>query len=267
MRFGVCGGQERFSAIVAGGADYLEPSVASYAAPEGPEDVWAHNLAVLRDCGLTAEAWNCFLPGDLKIAGPDADWQRFTRYVQRAIPRVAAAGGRVIVFGSGGSRSAPKGYEIAHALDDFAEAVFFAAGIAAAAGITIAVEPLQKRETNILNSVGETAGFLRAINISNAKCTTDLYHMEAEAEPNTVLRAMGPLIGHAHLADTNREAPGSGKARIAGFLSELRRATYDGRVSIECNWHDFDAQVGPALDFLRRTWATISTTRTQEIQI
>lgn len=255
MRFGVCGGPARFPAIVAAGAEYLEPAVAYDATPEGPEKVWAEHLAQLRDSGLTAEVWNCFLPGDLKIVGPQADWQRYVRYIHQAIPRVAAAGAQVIVFGSGGSRSAPADYDSQRAVEDFEKAVRTAAQAAGGAGITFAVEHLERRETNILNSLAETAAFVKMIGMPNVKCTADLFHLEAEAEPNSVLRDVGRSVGHAHLADTAREAPGTGTAKISEFLTELRRVGYDGRVSIEANWHDFDSQVGPALKSLRETWA------------
>jgi sugar phosphate isomerase/epimerase len=160
-------------------------------------------------------------------------------------------------MGSGASRSVPEGYEAERALEDFAKAVRMAATLAAGAGITIAVEALQARETNLLNTVGATADFVRGLALPNVKCTADFYHMESDRESLAALGAAGKLIGHAHLADSARSAPGSGSADIGGFLLALKRAGYDGRVSIEANWHDFDAQVGPALRFLKDTWSRV----------
>lgn len=257
MRFGVCGGPARFRAIVAAGAEYIEPAVAYDAMPENSENAWAEHLAQLRDSGLTAESWNCWIPSDLKIVGPLADWDRYRRYVHLAIPRLAAAGAQVVVMGSGGSRSVPEGYEVARALDDFGKAVRLAATAAAGAGITIAVEALHSRETNLLNTVRETANFVRALNVPNVRCTADFYHMEQEHEGVEALQGAGKLIGHAHLADTAREVPGRGTSDLGGFLLALSQAGYDGRVSIEANWHDFDSQIGPALKWLRDTWARV----------
>lgn len=227
------------------------------ATPEGPEKAWAEHLGQLRDSGLTAESWNCWIPGDLKIVGPYADWDRYQRYVHLAIPRLAAAGAQVLVLGSGGSRSIPEGHEPARALDDFEKAVRLAAAGAAGAGITVAVEALQSRETNLLNTVRATAEFVRGLHLSNVKCTADFYHMDCEHEPLEALAEVGKLVGHAHLADSNREVPGAGTADLGGFLQALARTGYDGRVSIEANWHDFDTQIGPALKSLRETWARV----------
>ncbi|HEY3414753.1 MAG TPA: sugar phosphate isomerase/epimerase family protein [Armatimonadota bacterium] len=249
MRFGVCGGISRFDAIRAAGADYLEPSVAGDARPEGGEKVWAECLARIRDTGLRAEAWNCWLPGDLKIVGPAADWDRYRRYVDIAIPRVREAGAEVIVFGSGGARTVPAGYEHSRALDDLARALSMAC--AGNAGIVFAVEALGTRETNLINSVAEAAAFVRTLNLPYVKCTADLYHMNEVSEPASVLSDVGRYLGHAHLADSGRGAPGTGTGGIVQFLSELRRSGYDARVSIEADWADFDAEVAGALRFVR----------------
>ena len=229
MRFGVCGGTDRFKAIRAAGADYLEPSVAGVAQPEAGKDVWTEALMRIHDTGLRAEAWNCWLPGDLKIVGPAVDWDRYRRYVSIAVPRVREAGGEVIVFGSGGARTVPDGYEHARALADLARALSIAA--TADAGIIFAVEALQKRETNLLNSIADTVAFVRTLNLPNVKCTADLYHMEAESEPSSVLSGIGAYLGHAHLADSGRGAPGTGTAGIAEFLAELRRSGYESLVA------------------------------------
>jgi sugar phosphate isomerase/epimerase len=257
MKFGVCGGLERFAAIAAAGAEYLEPSVATDAAPEGPRSDWAGKLAQIHDAGLTAEAWNCWVPGDLKVVGPQADWERYRRYAGVAISRVAEAGARVVVFGSGGARAIPNGYDNARAVDDFAKAVRIAADAAANAGIVIAIESLESSETNLLNTLAGTARFVEGIALPNVKCTADFYHMSAEGEPNELLVSIGRHVGHAHLADSGRGAPGAGTADIAGFLAGLRASGYEGRVSIECNWSDFNKQVGPALRFVRGTWAHV----------
>lgn len=255
MRFGICGGTNRFQAIRDSGADYLEPSVVGVAQPESGNVVWSDNLSRIRDTGLLAEAWNCWLPGDLKIVGPSVDWDRYRRYVDIAIPRIREAGGEVIVFGSGSSRKVPHGYERARAFDDLARALNMACS--GNAGIVFALEALHTGETNLLTSVVETAAFVRSLNLPYVRCTADLYHMEAEGEPNTVLSGVGRHIGHAHLADSGRGAPRTGAAGIPEFLSELHRAGYDARVSIEADWADFDNEAAGALGFVREAWTAL----------
>ena len=88
--------------LTAAGYDFMEPSVAGTLRPESAE---AEVMPGLRDGfngrTITPEAWNVFLPGDLKVVGPDVDEARQQHYLQAAFARVAALGGQIVVFGSG----------------------------------------------------------------------------------------------------------------------------------------------------------------------
>jgi hypothetical protein len=39
-----------------------------------------------------------------------------------------------------------------------------------------------------------------------------------------------------------------------GFYRALRKASYDARISIECNWRDFLREIAPAMRFVRQSW-------------
>jgi sugar phosphate isomerase/epimerase len=255
MRFGICGGEEDFAAIREAGADYVEPPVAAFADPEGPESAWRERLLKLRDAGLPAEAWNCFLPGDLRFIGPDADRERFERYVEEAVARLHEAGARILVFGSGAARSAPDGYDPVRALVEFSDAVVFVASMARSAEITVAIESLPERETNVVNDL-LTAGIVsKAVMQPNVASCADLWHMCVEQDGLRSLEAVGETVRHAHLADTGRRAPGTGSLDIPGFFQALAAAGYNARVSIEARWDDLGTEAPPAIRFLRDQWA------------
>jgi sugar phosphate isomerase/epimerase len=255
MRFGICGGGEWFEAIRDAGADYVEPPVTGFADPEGPESVWRERLARLRDAGLTAEAWNCFLPGDLKFIGPGGDMPRFENYAEVAIARLYEAGARTLVFGSGAARSAPSGYDPVRALMEFSDAVVFVASMARSAEITVAIESLPERETNVVNDL-LTAGIVSKVVMQpNVACCADFWHIYVETDWPREVEAVGDTIGHAHVADTGRRAPGTGTLEIADFFTALASTGYEQRVSVVSVWYDFDAEVGPSLAFLREQWA------------
>ena len=65
---------------------------------------------------------------------------------------------------------------------------------------------------------------------------------------------MGDYIHHVHVADTERKAPGTGEFDFDGFFGALKEAGYDGRISIECRWDDFDTEAPKALEFLKAKW-------------
>jgi sugar phosphate isomerase/epimerase len=250
MRLGLCCPLDALPVAAAAGADYVEPPVAFAAVPEEPDAVWRANLARLRDAGLTAEAWNVLLPGDLKVTGPAADLPRLRRYLDVAAGRLAEAGAAVAVFGSGGSRTPPAGYPLDAALREYLDAAEMAAAAFAPHGITVCVEPLCAAETPVLNTVAQACAFVAERGLPNLRVTADLYHMGQAGEPPE-LGDLVRWIGHAHVADDGRQAPGTGDAPIAAFLAALKAGGYTGRVSIECSWRDFAAEAAPAVAFLR----------------
>src|SRR5437016_4457639 len=106
MRFGVCAGIEAVALLAEAGYDYVELSVAGDLIPEGDAVAWAEKCRAIEAMPLRPEAFNSFVRSG-KIVGPEADRERLRRYVQTALERAAAVGGKVIVFGSGGARHIP----------------------------------------------------------------------------------------------------------------------------------------------------------------
>ena len=101
-------------------------------------------------------------------------------------------------------------------------------------GVRLVIEPLNRYETTLLNSIGETVEFLEGIRADNIGILADSFHMNIE-EPDisgSLLRA-GSSLAHVHVADSNREAPGHGHINFGGFLETLTKIGYDGFYSAE----------------------------------
>lgn len=96
-------------------------------------------------------------------------------------------------------------------------------------------EPLNRYETNIINTQGEGAALLRSLETENVKLLCDLYHMNIE-EPNIAdaLRSAAEKVGHVHFADSNRRPIGGGHTDVAAIVKALADIGYDGYVSAEC---------------------------------
>ncbi|MCB0063673.1 MAG: hypothetical protein KDE19_16235, partial [Caldilineaceae bacterium] len=117
------------------------------------------------------------------------------------------------------------------------------------------IEPLNRRESNIINSVPEGAALADRVDRASIRALADFYHMEEENEPLSNIVACKAQLAHVHVADSDRRAPGTGSYPYAEFVQQLRAADYDGMVSIECRWEDFAAEAGPANAFLRQVFA------------
>ena len=251
MRFGVCAAPEQADLLAQAGYDYLEASVAGDLIPEEGEAAWAEKRRLLLALPLRAEAFNSFVRSG-KVVGPEADPVRLRRYVDTALLRAAEVGGQVIVFGSGGARQIPDGFPQAQADAQLREFLSFCADASDRSGVVVVIEPLARSECNSVNLVSEGAAWARSVGRVGVRALADTYHMEQESEPVSAIVAAGDVLAHAHTADTGRKAPGTGGYDHAAFFRALRDAGYEGRVSIECAWGGFAAEVGPALAHLRR---------------
>ena len=72
-------------------------------------------------------------------------------------------------------------------------------------GTTLLYEPLNRYETNLVNTLGDGVQLLTGIGAQRVKLLADLYHMNIE-ETNLAdaLRKAGSHVGHVHFADSNR---------------------------------------------------------------
>jgi len=250
MKIGCCCPIEQAEGAQAAGFDYLECPLVSLQ-PEADARAFAPILDKYQAAPLSAWSFNIFLPGDLKVVGPSVDQARIQRYVKTALTRAQLVGAQLIVFGSGTARMIPPDFPRAQATEQLVEFLHIVADAADATGITIAIEPLNRKESNVINSVTEGVALAQRVNRPRIRVLADFYHMDEENEPLTNLGQHKEWLAHIHVADTGRLAPGTGHYPYAPFVAELQHAAYQGRVSIECRWGDFATEAGAAVRFLR----------------
>lgn len=250
MRIGCCAGLDKIDVVQEAGYDYIEPPVGTVL-PERPESEFEAVLAAMAGYTIRPEAWNCLVPGDIKLTGPSVDLYRIERYLRTAFSRIAKLGGEVVVFGSGGARNIPEGFDVTMARGQILEFIALCGAVAGEHSLTIAIEPLNRKESNVINSVAEAVEFAEMAARPEVKALADLYHIDEEHEPLSHVARAGSYLAHCHTADTGRYAPGSGAYDHVGFFRAMKEAGYDKRVSIECGWNDFDSELKPTLHFLR----------------
>ncbi|MCX5649049.1 MAG: sugar phosphate isomerase/epimerase [Planctomycetota bacterium] len=247
IRIGVCTGPENAALLKEAGCDYVEAAARSFLKPDEAEWTPPGDLGSL---ALRIEAYNSFLPGDLKITGPAVDLERLKTYVTRACERAKRVGSSIIVWGSGGSRKIPDGWDRAKAEEQYVAALGLAGPIAAAQGLTLALEPLPTRETNIANTTVEAMGYIRKAGAEGIALMVDLRHFTTMNEPLENLDACKNLLVHSHVGD-----PLSNPDRLKQQLGRLKANGYAARMSIEGGVKDLKNGLKPAMEVLRRTWA------------
>lgn len=250
MRFGCCAGLDTMQMVQDAGFDYIEMPV-GLVKPELPASEFEPIREEILNYDIRPEAWNGFLPANMKITGPEVDEYRVERYLRTACERVEELGGETIVFGSSGARNVPEGFPMDEARDQVIHFLTLAGRIAGTYGITIAIEPLYRNECNIINTVREGSEFVRAVDHPFVKLLADLYHVVEEHEPMQDIIDAGSEIVHLHVADAGRKHPGSGMYPFREFFAALKAISYDDRVSIECVWDDFRRDCRASLEFVR----------------
>ena len=158
----------------------------------------------------------------------------------------------VATVGSADSRAVPAGFDRDEARDQIADFLTRASAHASENGIVLTLEHLNRGESNIFNTLRECGEFLMERDMDGVRLTADLYHMMEEAEPLSHIDDFAHLIVHAHVADTGRDAPGTGDYPFVEFLTRLHANGYDGNCSIEAFWTDFDAHVDLAVETCRQ---------------
>ena len=105
---------------------------------------------------------------------------------------------------------------------------------AAPLGVTVLIEPLNRYENDYINTLADGVAVIAEVGAPNLKLLADTFHMNIEeVDLAASLVAAGPSIGHVHLADSNRQAPGRGHLDFKPVIEALARIGYQGWLSFE----------------------------------
>jgi sugar phosphate isomerase/epimerase len=256
MRFGVCAPPDALESVAAAGFEYLEPSVAGMLQPEHPgTEIMPPLLAQFGVSRLKPETYNLLLPGDLKVVGPDADSGRQERYLEAAFRRAGQLGGKIAVFGSGGARRVPAGWPREEAHAQILAFLTRCGNASERHGMSVAIEPLNLSECNILNSVAEALSFVVELGHPAVGVLSDLYHVTHDGQSYSETRDAGPFLRHVHIAGLGRRAPiFDDTDYLREYFTVLKGAGYNGRISIECGWDNLAVQAAEARQVVGRAW-------------
>ncbi len=236
MRFGVCCSTiDYYPRIKELGYDYIEVGFSNLATME--DEKFEAFVNALKSNELKAEAANGFFPGDKILTGPDADHSFIEQYVTKGMERFKSIGGEVAVLGSGKARNIPEGFDFAKGEEQFIELLRMVGDIAAKYGIKIAIEPLQTKETNLINTVQQSLDIIARCGHPNVCTLADFYHVFQNGETLDAVENAGELLIHTHLARANpdRQMPRTEEDYEAckRWANALKKCGYNARMSLE----------------------------------
>ena len=255
VKLGVCADPAEAPALHDAGFEFIELHVQNHLKTEESEGVFADALQRIAASALPALAANCFVPGHLKITGPEVDLDALRAYVTVAFERAERAGISTIVFGSGGARRIPEGFDRDVAWSQLVTFGQLIGPLAEDHGVTVVVEPLNEtlEACNVLTSVGECGRYVEDVDHPHVRLLVDSYHWSLDDDSRDAIVQYGGLLQHVHIATTeSRVPPGFEPCDFSAFFDALKDADYDGPISIEARWEDMPAQASEAFDALQR---------------
>jgi D-psicose/D-tagatose/L-ribulose 3-epimerase len=125
-----------------------------------------------------------------------------------------------------------------------------AADYAAEARIKLSIEPLNRFECYVLNTVADAAEIVRRVGRPNYGLLYDTFHANIEEkDPIGVIAPNIGVINHVHISENDRGTPGKGHIPFGATLKALKGAGYDGWLTIEAF-----GRALPALAAATRVW-------------
>lgn len=226
--------------VSAWGFDMLELPV------ENPGD-WdpARAAKVLTDEGLAASVCLVMPPGRDLVAAP-ADTVRETQdYLKHVIDVAAVVGSPVIggpAYSSVGRTWRMTPQQRLDAYDELRTNLAPVVHHAIGAGVRIAVEPLNRYETSLLNTVDQTLEALAGLPAEGVGVLLDLYHLNIEErDVPAAIRRTGDSTAHVQVCGNDRGAPGRDHHDWPGVMAAFADIGYDGALCIESFTGDNDA--------------------------
>ena len=198
--------------------------------PRELEDLLAkHNL----ELGAIATGQSC-LHDDMCLGSNDPGKVRdAVRRLQSHISLATRFGSAVIIGGIRGKFTGTQ-TEMDQQFDRAVDAVRICAEEAEKKGVQLLIEPVNRYETNFINTAQEGIAFIKSTGHPELKLLLDTFHMNIEEDDlNRTLEKYAERIGYIHFADSNRRAPGFGHIPFRQILSTLQAVDFSGIITAE----------------------------------
>ena len=120
--------------------------------------------------------------------------------------------------------------------------------------VKLAIEPINRYETDIVNTVKSGLDLIEKIDRKNIGLLLDTFHMNIE-EPSITesIKIARSSLFHFHIADSNRWHPGAGHINFREVVESLDAVGYDNYISAEIMpMPDPDTAAKNTIDYMRK---------------
>ncbi|MCT2591726.1 sugar phosphate isomerase/epimerase [Streptomyces sp. N2-109] len=202
--------------------------------------------ALLRSTGLDPAAVIAVMSPERALLRTEAATVQATQdYLRRCVDAAHTIGAPVLagpVYAAVGHTWRMSPAERHAAYDEWRQNIAPVVEHAVGAGVRIGVEPLNRYETSVFNTVAQTLDGLAGLPADGIGIALDTYHQNIEERtlPAAVREAAGRIV-HVQVCANDRGAPGADHLDWPGFLHALDEAGCQGPLCIESFTSDNDA--------------------------
>lgn len=220
---------------------YQAIEIAPFTLKDDPRDLTEEDAGrygeIAKAAGLEVVGlhWLLVKPGWLHVTTPDDLLRKDTVAFGMHLARICAAmGGRIMVWGSPKQRDVSPDWEYDEAFSRAADTLRKVAEAAGEVGVSIAMEPLARTETNFLNTAEETRRLIKTVDHPAFRLHLDVKAMSDEQKsiPEIIRESREDLL-HFHANDPNLRGPGFGEMKFEPIADCLKEVGYAGYVSVE----------------------------------
>jgi D-psicose/D-tagatose/L-ribulose 3-epimerase len=207
-------------------------------AVEDPDRLdFAAAAVLLEKHGITPVIGAVLPPGRELVAAPAETVRATQRYLQRCVDAAATIGANRVIgpmYAGVGRTWRLEPPEHAALLTELREALRPVADYAGQHGVCLGLEPLNRYETSVLNTVAQAWDVIDGLPAEAIGLAPDVYHMNIE-EKNipAALRSAGPRLVHLQVCANDRGTPGEDSLDWNGIRQALVDVAFKGIVGIE----------------------------------
>jgi D-psicose/D-tagatose/L-ribulose 3-epimerase len=169
--------------------------------------------------------------------GSPADQKTATDYVRGLIDQAAILGAHSIVgplYSVVGRIGAHSDEEKKAHFDLVVKNLKPLAKYAEGRGINLTIEPLNRFETDFLNTADQAIKLVKAVGGKNVKVHLDTFHQNIESKNQAAdILKVGKLLGHFHACGSDRGTPGGDHIDWKAIVAALKKIGYDRDIVIE----------------------------------
>jgi D-psicose/D-tagatose/L-ribulose 3-epimerase len=193
---------------------------------------------------LSVLGWSIW-PLERDLAHPDSQMrQKALQYAAECVDLAVDVGAPlVVVIPASAGRTSPIGQPdsgkawkeaMAREWDYAVKSVKAAAAYAEERGVLIAIEPINRYESFLVNNVDQGLRFVQEVGSEVVKLHLDTFHMNIEDKDLAeAVRKAGALLINMHISDSQRGPVGHGHTDFVAIIRALKEINYQGALTME----------------------------------